>query len=80
MEQNYKKEIEKIIDETECPKNFECYKSNLESLSSVRDVGMESMVVCFEEDAAACNFSMSFGQGYFCRCLLRVFIAKNLKK
>ena len=32
MEQDYKKEIEKIIGEMTCPKDFRCYKSKFKSI------------------------------------------------
>jgi hypothetical protein len=80
MEQDYKKEIEKIIAGFECPKDFECYKSKFQVLSRVRDIGMDSMLECLEETPVACNFAISYGYGYFCKCLLRVFISKKLNK
>lgn len=41
MEQGYKTEIENIIDELECPKDFECYKSGFDVLCKAKDIGLD---------------------------------------
>jgi hypothetical protein len=80
VEHDYKKEIERIIDELECPKDFECYKSKFDVLSMARDIGMDSIIECLEKDRIACSFAISFGYACFCKCPLRVFISKKLNK
>ena len=80
MEQDYKKEIEEIINAFECPKDFECYKSGFEVLCNARDVGLEFFLECLEEEPVWCNFSISYGYSYLCDCPLRVFISKKLEK
>ena len=79
MEEAYKKEIEKIIGQFECPKDFICYKSGFEVLCKARDIGLESFVECLEEDARDCQFSLRFGTRYgcLCKCPLRIYIAKT---
>jgi hypothetical protein len=39
MEQGYETEVEEIIHELECPKDFEYCKSGLEVLGKAKDVG-----------------------------------------
>jgi len=34
----------------------------------------------FEHMCKGCPFSLSFGEGHFCRCPLRVYLSKNLKR
>ncbi len=81
MKQDYKKEIEEIIGQMECPEDFKCYKLGLKNLCKARDVGIKTFLVCLEENPQKCKFSVSFGRhSYFCQCPLRVYIAKKLKK
>ena len=82
MEQEDKGEVEQIIAQMECAKDFECYKSGFERLCKARDGGLKQHVWCLEEHNVSldCRFSLSFGDGMLCKCPLRVYIAKRLKK
>lgn len=73
-----KKEIEQIIGQMRCPKDFECYKSGFEILCSAKDIGLETFVECLEEEAKKCSLSASFGFGSLCQCPLRIYICKKL--
>ena len=75
-----KKKLEELIDHLSCPKDFRCAQSGFERLCSARDLGLESFLECLEEEAWGCRFALSFGEGYFCQCPLRVYIAKSLKR
>ena len=77
--QEHKKDIEKIMSEMTCQKEFECVKSGLESLSKARDIGMRTFVECFEPASEECEFSFPFGYQQFCKCPLRVYLSKKLK-
>jgi len=55
-------------------------KSGPEKLCKARDFGMEEYIDCLEENPEKCEFSLPFGEGYLCKCALRIYIAKNLKK
>ena len=77
MEQTYEKEIEEIIGQTACPKGFACHRSAFEVLCKAKDIGVESFVVCLEEEPFECKFSLPFGYSYYCRCPLRVYVAKK---
>ena len=74
------KKVEEIIDGIKCPKDFECYKSGYDNLCKAEDIGIESFLVCLEEDPVSCKFSIPYGDAYFCQCPLRVYIAKKIKK
>ena len=78
--EKHKEEIEKIIDRITCPKDFICYKSEFKNLGKARDIGIEGYVECLEKNPEDCVFSLSFGYSFLCKCPLRVYIAKNLKK
>jgi hypothetical protein len=73
-------EIEEIIDGLECSKDFLCYRSGFNSLCKTEDNGIESVLVCSEEEPQKCNFSHSSEYRFFCKCPLRIYIAKELKK
>jgi hypothetical protein len=77
---DHKDEIEKIIGQMQCSKDFQCYKSGFEILSKIKDIGLASHVQCLEENVFGCQFSVRFGGNYFCECPLRVYIAKEVKK
>jgi hypothetical protein len=80
MDEAQKKEIEEIISQFKCPKDFQCYKSGFEVLCKAKDIGIESFLLCFEEDPRKCKFSLALERGYLCECPLRIYIAKKLKK
>jgi len=80
MEEDAKLQIEEIIGQMKCPKDFICYKSGFESLCRTEDTGTESFIKCMGEDHQRCTFSIPFGYGYMCHCRLRVYICKKLKR
>jgi hypothetical protein len=80
MGQHHNKEIEKIIGQMQCHKDFLCYKSGFENLCKAKDTRLKSYIECLDENAFTCPFSVPFGSAKFCECPLRVYIAKKLKK
>jgi hypothetical protein len=79
MEQDHEKELQEIIGIFTCPKDFECYKSGFEKLCKAQDVGLP-LLECLEEHPVECRFSVRDGGVFYCKCPLRVYIAKKLKK
>jgi hypothetical protein len=77
MEQAHEQEIEEIIGQTACPKDFACHRSAFQVLCKAKDVGIESFLECLEEKPFACKFAVPFGSLYYCRCPLRVYISKK---
>ena len=75
-----KDQIEQIIEQMNCPSDFECYKSHFENLSDVEIVGDAKMVERIEESAPTCEFGVPFGLGVLSRCPLRNYIAKNFRR
>lgn len=65
MERSIQEQMEKIIENLECPKGFACYRSDLKNLCKARDVGLESFVACLIEDPMGCKFSILFGGIFF---------------
>ncbi len=80
MEEDYRKEIDRIIGEIKCPKDFLCYKSGFDNLCKARDAGLELFLDCLEEKPEECTFSMLMGSSHMCQCPLRVYICKKLGK
>lgn len=74
------KAIEEIIGEMKCPKYLKCYKLGFKNLCKAQDIGIDTFLECLEENPQDCKFSLSFGFGYFCKCPLRIYIIKELKK
>ncbi len=77
MEERTKKELEELIAQTKCPKDFICYRSGLRELCKAEDVGMKSYLRCLEENPRDCLFSLGYAESYYCTCALRLHIAKK---
>jgi hypothetical protein len=56
MKKSIRKKIKKIIDDIECTKDFECYKSEFEHLCEIKDLGMDSFLECVDKEANGCTF------------------------
>ncbi len=80
MEEDQRKKIEELIGQIKCPKAFKCYTSGFEDLCRSRDIGLDSYLECLEEEPRRCTFAFAFGHTYFCKCPLRVYLAKHEKK
>jgi hypothetical protein len=80
MKEDDKKKIEEIIGGMQCPADFKCYKSELENVCKAQDIGLKECLACLEEDPRGCKFALPFGKTYLCRCPLRIYLAKELKR
>ena len=80
MREEDRKIIEEIMDGMRCPKEFQCVESGFERMCKAKDFGLESYLECLDEHPNVCLFSLSFGEGHFCQCPLRVYLSKKLKK
>ena len=80
MTDDFDKEIENIIGQMKCPKDFRCYKSGFKKLCKARDFGIENYLECLEENPEECKFAMAFGAFHICKCPLRYYLAKNYKR
>ena len=80
IKEAHKVQIEQIIKEMECSKDFKCYKSEFTDIcKTVKDFGHESVLECTGEHVCGCEFRKYFGRSYYCKCPLRVYLAKELK-
>jgi hypothetical protein len=80
MEEDQRKEIEEIINQFKCQRDFLCCKRDFEDLCKAEDIGLETFLKCLDEDPRSCPVSVPFGYGYLCECPLRMYICKKLKK
>jgi len=80
MDQDHKKEIERIIGQMQCPKGFQCYRSGFETLCKAKTIEGEFLqLVCLASKPLKCEF-LSVKKGFICECPLRFYLAKHLKK
>ncbi len=68
------KQIKKLMESTFCQFDFRCYKSNFINL---RDMGLPDYLECIEIAQALCDYQVSYGCRYYCRCPLAVYAVKN---
>jgi hypothetical protein len=65
----HKREIEKIVAETDCPKDFCCYKSEPENLPPVTIWRGANVIQCHQADRLNCpNANVFYGDIVFCEC------------
>ena len=79
MKPDQVKDIEKIIGQIECPKDFKCFQVGFEKLCKANDIGLETHLICEEAKPQECVFSISYGDSYYCNCPLRLYIAQNFE-
>lgn len=75
-----KKQIEQIISGMECRKDFRCYKSGFKDLTKVQIFNAPDLLKCLGDNPQNCEYASAFGDGHYCKCPVRLYIAKNLKK
>ena len=80
MDEQFRKQIEEIVEGMDCGKEFECCEGNFANVCRAKDMGIESFLECLEEKAQECEFAMPFGNSFFCKCPVRIAIARKLKK
>jgi hypothetical protein len=77
MEAEQKRRIEEIMAGMQCSKGFERCKDGLGNLCKAKDRGVPGYVDCLE-NGVLCEFRLPYGDGAFCKCGVRVYIAKEL--
>ncbi|MBW8039443.1 MAG: hypothetical protein FVQ85_05535 [Planctomycetes bacterium] len=78
--QEHDRRIQEIMQDMQCPTDFDCYTSGFENLGKIGIVGDAKLVECLEEKAKTCTFGLPFVLGYFCNCPLRYYVAKNFHR
>ena len=80
MTEEDRKKIEDIMAGITCSKDFTCAASGFETLCTAEDIGFKSHIECLEPDPRQCTFAMAFDSGHLCRCPVRVYLAKELRR
>ena len=73
-------QIEKLMNEIECPFDFNCYKTGFTNIHKIlKDMPvLESFVETSERPPPTeCIYLLSFGYTYFCECPLAVYVIKH---
>ena len=88
LTEKQRKEMQKIMDSMSCKIDFECYKSSFENICKAEYNGQN--LVCKISQMLAksilsydCDYRLYLGNAYnyyICRCPLRIYIAKKLKR
>ncbi len=78
MEEDIKEGIKEIIGQ--CPHEPCCIEIGFDKSCKVRNVGLKDYIVCLEEGASLCQFSVTYGSTHFCTCPRRVYMFKKLVK
>ncbi|MHC4477002.1 MAG: hypothetical protein ACYTEL_15255 [Planctomycetota bacterium] len=73
-------QIEDVMSEVGCQKDFGCYRSGFETVCRVRNHGPGEFLECLDEDARNCQFSLFFGDAVSCLCPVRIFVTTELNK
>ena len=79
MDGTIKAYLDGLVRSIKCSKDFACAKSDFETLCRARDVGLQSNLVCLEEDCSECDYRVKSDVGQFCQCPIRVYLGKALK-
>jgi hypothetical protein len=64
--------IDGIKRELKCPKDFKCHSRGLSNFPKLRRAG--KLLVCLEQNAAECAYSIPFGFGDYCCCPLMNYL------
>ena len=70
-------EINRIRESVCCPKGFPCCNVGPALAGKVKVIAGGKVLDCLEADVAECRFALPFGDGFFCRCPLRKYIAET---
>jgi hypothetical protein len=72
--------IETIMAETNCPKDFECYRSKFENLCPARHLPRTNLIECQSGPWHKCLMSVAYGDKMrVCGCRLRNYVAAELE-
>lgn len=78
-------DLKKILKQADCKKDFECLKSGIKNLCEAKDIGLENYIECDPESCktegpAFCESGIPFGYSHMCKCPLRIYFCRKLKR
>ena len=79
-------DVQRIMGEMDCPKNFPCYNAKFEDLVPVRAFSGTDVIACLDQTQSDCPKSFEFGSTttlrecplMLCECPLRRYVSLNL--
>jgi hypothetical protein len=73
--------IEEIMGQLKCRKDFQCCMSGFEHLCKAQsvEVGEVSLLFCLQKNRQKCKL-VAVDRGDLCKCPLRIYVARKLKK
>ena len=71
--------IKQILGSLECRKDLLCAKRGLGDLCRTRDTRLETFLECLDDDRS-CSFRVPFGNGFLCKCPVRMYIKREIGK
>ena len=80
MKKEDRKQIEDLMEDTQCPKNFKCAELGFDHLCRARYLESENYLECLENPPVRCSFALRNGFVYVCQCPLRGYLARKLGK
>ena len=80
MEKEKLIKIKQVLENSTCPHGCKCYRLKLEDICKARATDLENLLECIEDNPEQCTFSMAFGGTYFCKCQVRIELAKILSE
>jgi len=78
LNDNHKHEIEKIMENMDCSRDFDCAKNNFENLCEVKCIGFHEFIECSEKNPADCPHGETYEKMRLCQCPLRVYLFREL--
>ena len=70
------KEIRELMSKMDCHKAYNCLGKGFDQMCKARDIGLDSHLECLEGFPQKCNYSVPFSDMHYCRCPLRIHIAR----
>ena len=74
------KRFEELKEQTNCEKDFACFKYEIDRLCRGKYYLDLDIMECLDDATMPCSFSTPFSSTRICTCPLRKFIAQNIEK
>lgn len=72
------KTIKGIVQSINCKYGFKCLNNANKNICKAESIPFSNLVECNNEHPQKCNFSFSYGEGFYCKCPLRKYLIQSL--
>lgn len=76
MDRNKKYRIAELKKETDCRYEFVCLKNPFDAIA-IDENGPAGLLRCRGQLPESCEYAVGFGNTYFCKCPMKIFISKE---